>query len=106
MDDDLFDAAESERLKQLGMAAAAGNRPAQLKLARRIATTLGQKKQFVTADDVGRILKKNFDIDTLGPAAGSLFKTRSWAFSGRWRKSVRKTNHSRMIRVWRYVERS
>ncbi len=104
-DDDLFDAEESERLKRLGMEAAAGNNKAALDLGRRIARALGRKLGKVTADDVGRILKSDYGIASLGPAAGSLFKDpfKCWKWTGDWRKSARKTNHSRMIRVWEYV---
>jgi hypothetical protein len=104
-DDELFDAEESERLKQLGMAAAAGNNKAALDLGRRIARALGRQFGCVTADDVGRILKRDYNIASLGPAAGSLFKdpSKCWKWTGDWRKSARKTNHSRMIRVWEYV---
>ncbi len=102
-DYDLFDAEESERLKRLGMGAAAGHRSSQLKLARGIAAALGKKLGKVSADDVGRVLKTDFNISSLGPAAGSLFKTNEWRWTGEWKKSSRITNHSRMIRVWEYI---
>ncbi len=104
-DDELFDAEESERLKRLGMEAAAGNNRAALNLARRIARALGRQFGKVNADDVGRILKRDYDIESLGPAAGSLFRdpSKCWKWTGDWKKSSRITNHSRMIREWRYV---
>jgi hypothetical protein len=105
VDDDLFDAEESERLKQLGMAAGAGHNWAALDIGRRIARALGRKFGKVSADDVGRILKRDYDIESLGPAAGSLFRDpcKCWKWTGEWKKSARKTNHSRMIRVWEYI---
>lgn len=104
MSDELFDAEESERLKQLGMAAAAGNNKAALDLGRRIARALGRQFGKITADDVGRILKSDYGIASLGPAAGSLFKEKGrWKPTGERRKSHRKTNHSRELKVWEYV---
>lgn len=105
MNDELFNAEEGEHLKQLGMAAAAGNNKAALFLGRRIARALGRQLGKVTADDVGRILKSDYGIKSLGPAAGSLFRdpSKCWRWTGDWRKSARTTNHSRMIRIWEYV---
>jgi len=105
MVDELFDAEEGEHLKQLGMAAAAGNNKAALSLARRIARALGRQIGKVNADDVGRILKRDYSIESLGPAAGSLFRdpSKCWRFTGDWKKSSRTTNHRRMIRVWEYI---
>lgn len=37
----------------------------------------------------------------LGNAAGSIFKTEAWEFSGHWLPSKRKSNHARPVRVWR-----
>lgn len=102
--EELFDAEESERLKRLGMQAAAGNNKAALDLGRRIARALGRKLSKVTADDVGRILKRDYDIKSLGPAAGSLFKEKGrWKPTGERRNSHRKTNHGRELKVWEYI---
>ena len=104
MNDELFDAEESERLKQLGMQAAAGNNKAALDLGRRIARALGRKFGNITADDVGKILKYDYGINSLGPAAGSLFKEKGrWRPTGERRKSERKKNHSRELKVWEYI---
>lgn len=102
--DDLFDALESERAKQEGMRVAADNRLDVLALARSIASDLGAQHGEVHADMVGRVLKDSYGIETLGPAAGSLFKTDQWEFTGRFKKSARVTNHSRLLRVWRFKQ--
>jgi len=103
-DDDLFDEEESERLKQLGMEAAAGNNKAALDLGRRIARALGRQFGKITADDVGIILKRDYNIKSLGPAAGSLFRDKGrWKPTGERRNSHRKTNHGRELKVWEYV---
>ena len=95
-----------EQLRLDGMQQAAGNSKEQLDTARRVAVQIAKRRvdRTVTADDVGRVLKEVYGIDTLGPAAGSLFKTKDWEWTGQWRKSKRVTNHSRMLRVWRLVE--
>lgn len=102
----LFDAKLSEKLKKDGMEKAADNVDETLTLARNIARRLAQKNGKVNADDVGRILKTDLRIDSLGPAAGSLFRGKEWEFTGKWVKSKRITNHSRMIREWKLKEES
>lgn len=97
----LFDAKESERRKQEGMALAAANKLTELELARKVATDYAKKHGTCHADQVGMILKNQYGINTLGPATGSIFRTKEWVFTGLWVKSQRKSNHSRMIRVWR-----
>ena len=100
----LFDEGWSDKLKEDGMAKAADNRQEQLEIARNVAKAIAKKKGTVNADDVGRVLKLIIGIDTLGPAAGSLFRGKEWVFTGQWVKSKRITNHSRMIRVWKLKE--
>ncbi len=103
MPNNLFDKKLSEKLKEEGKAKAASNLIEPLKLARKIARQIARIKGVVTADDVGRQLKK-YGIDTLGPAAGSIFKGKEWEWTGRYIKSKRITNHSRMLREWRLSE--
>ena len=102
---DMFNGPLSEKLKREGMERAEDNAKSALELARELAVSLGIRNRFVNADDVGRLLKKAHGIDTLGPAAGSLFKGSLWVFSGSFVKSKRVTNHSRLLRVWEYVGR-
>lgn len=99
----LFDEGWSDKLKEDGMAKAADNRQEQLEIARDIAKRIAKEQGTVNADDVGRALKR-IGINTLGPAAGSLFRGKEWVFTGQWVKSKRITNHSRMIRVWKLKE--
>lgn len=95
---DLFDAAESRRRKERGMALAADAAPALLDRARSYARSLGRGS--VTADDVSEWLEQQ-GLPDLGPAAGSLFRGSEWEFTGRFVQSTRKTNHARLLRVWR-----
>ncbi len=99
---DLFDEQESERLKREGMAGSARTRKAALDLARAVAKRIALRTDGTChADQVGEILKSEYDIDSLGPAAGSIFKGTDWKFSGDFVKSSRTTNHSRLLRIWR-----
>ena len=97
---DLFNEKQSDLLKREGMEIAADNALTSLDLAREIAVELYRKQGVVNADDVGRVLKLRHGIETLGPAAGSLFRSQKWRFTGKWVKSKRVKNHSRMLREW------
>lgn len=97
---DLFDDNEGALRKRAGMNYAAGKRHSDLEIARNVALKISQKKRYVTADDVGRVLQREYGILSLGPAAGSLFRTKDWRFTGLWKQSKRVKNHSRMLRVW------
>jgi hypothetical protein len=101
MQHSLFDGPRSDYMKERGMKIAESNAETALGLARGIAKELARHKPVVNADDVGRVLKQRHGIETLGPAAGSLFKSSEWVFTGQWVKSARISNHSRMIRNWR-----
>jgi hypothetical protein len=97
---DLFDAAEGERQKRTGMGRAADVQYELLQIAREIAVEVAVKRGEVTTDDVGRELKRRGLPDCLGHAAGSIFKTKEFVWSGRFKKSARISNHSRLLRVW------
>ena len=75
--------------------------PATLTLARDIARELCRISGSCTADDVGQILANFHGINSLGPAAGSLFKHPDFEPTGQLTKSIRKKNHARLIYVWR-----
>jgi hypothetical protein len=97
----LFDGDRADRLKREGMEQAEDNAQSSLKLARMVARQIATRKGVVNADDVGRVLQRDYNLHTLGPAAGSLFRGKEWEFTGNWVKSKRVTNHSRMLREWR-----
>ena len=102
---DLFDLAEAQRLKEEGMASAAANKHDLLKHARHVAKQIAMLRdsRTVTADDVSRAFAREGVTDSLGNAAGSIFRGKDWEFTGERVNSQRKTNHSREIKVWRYV---
>lgn len=95
-----FDHASSQADKRYGMRLAEEAAVDLLEQARDIARRLARENGTVTADDVGRALGDN-GSSSLGPAAGSLFRGREWTWTGQWAPSKRRTNHGRMLRVWR-----
>ena len=103
---DLFGINESIRRKHDGMLAAEyGGKHLVLKDARRIAKQIAMLRldKTVTADDVNAALIRIGITESLGNAAGSLFRGSEWQFTGERIKSARKTNHAREIKVWRYL---
>ena len=100
---DLFDYEESLRLKYEGMDRAEAKAATPLEEAREIARRIALKTpdRCVSADDVGRELKRLGLPFSLGPATGSLFRGKEWEFTGRRIKSRRTSNHAREIKVWR-----
>ena len=99
---DIFDAKESQARKEEGMAVGAMNRAEVLHLARCVAVEIARAGDGTChADQVGRVLKRRYGINSLGAAAGSIFKGGDWEFTGEFVKLARKTNHSRLLRVWR-----
>ena len=89
---------EGERLKREGMKLAADKRPDDLLIARDIAKMLCRAYGTVTADQVQERLDKRID---LGNAAGSIFKGGAFTWTGEYVKSVRRSRHAGLIRVWR-----
>lgn len=99
-----FSAPASEGRKDHGMSAAAEAKAETLELAREIARELCRQHGECTADDVGELLWERHQIKTMGPAAGSLFKSGEFEPTGTFRKSARKTNHARLLFVWKLRE--
>ena len=96
----IFDAEESRDRKRIGMTRAAVNRNVLLDKAREIARFLAQRDGETNSDAVSQELMQRGYPDCIGPAAGSIFKTSEWVFTGRFVNSTRITNHSRLLRVW------
>lgn len=62
----------------------------------------GRGNRCVTADDCEPFLSAmKLTHKDLGPAAGGLFHTAAWEFTGSWTPSRRKSNRARSIRIWR-----
>ena len=92
---------DGEHRKDAGMQRAAENNPTGLELAKTIARELALQHGETDADQVGALLFERHKIQTLGPAAGSIFKGGEWEFTGKRKLSRRKSNHAREIKVWR-----
>jgi hypothetical protein len=88
-----------QTLKDAGMKLAADNRRKLLERARQIAMTAAHQNGTVTADDVAAHLK-----EPLGPAAGSIFRTGDFVFTGTRIRSAQENNHARELKVWRLSE--
>ena len=97
----VFSAEKSTNRKEHGMAAAADGKADVLELARALARELCRSRGECTADDVGELLWERHQIKSMGPAAGSLFKSGEFEPTGAFRKSARKKNHARLLYVWR-----
>ena len=89
---------QGRRRRDVGIALATSGRRLKLKLARAIAATaaLSRPERTATSDDAAFI--------QLGNAAGAIFKTPAWEFTGHWVPSLRPRNHARFIRVWRLAD--
>ena len=88
-----------QTLKEEGMRLAAENRAQLLGRARQIAMTTAHQNGTVTADDVANSLD-----EPLGPAAGSVFRTGDFVFTGTRIRSAQENNHARELKVWRLSE--
>ena len=100
-----YDLEQGKQLKLEGMERAAVRRRSDLEIAREIAKkiALSRVSRRCTSDMVRRELSRDYGIESLGNATGSLFKTRDWTFTGDFVQSKLPSNHARIIRVWEYV---
>lgn len=98
------------RLKRNGMKAAATNqaRRGMLLEVKRAAVEAAWTRREVTIEDAYRVAMRRTGktlreiTDTLGPAAGSVFKGGEWSFTGsRRRAKMNRKNHARELKVWR-----
>jgi hypothetical protein len=98
----LFDEAESDRQREIGIARASATRAELLDAAQRSARQICQERGEAYIDDVYRRLELlGYNTENLGPSAGGVFKRDEFIFTGRWVKSTRVSNHSRWVRIWR-----
>ena len=95
----LFDAIESAALKEAALAKLES--ADVLTMARTLARSHATRYGTVTADIVGKLMQSEYGIDSIGPAAGALFRGPEWEFTGQRVLSSRVSNHSREIKVWR-----
>lgn len=96
---------EAQKRKKEGMEEAARNRKRLLEVARDCAEEMSYMISGgeCTSDDVaGAMERSGYRYESLGNAAGSIFRGKEWVFTGEWVASKRPSSHGRMIRLWRY----
>ena len=93
----------AETLKAEGMARAAESKRELLAVARKLARDIALSREDRTchADLVAEAMVQAGITETLGNAAGSLFKTDDWKFTGQFTESTRPQSHRNLLRVWR-----
>ncbi|HTF61190.1 MAG TPA: hypothetical protein VK638_00615, partial [Edaphobacter sp.] len=100
-----FDLVAGEERKEAGIALASDRRAGVWGVALDTARRIARERGEVTADDVYRsLIAQGMDPLELGNAAGSIFRSKDFEFTGRWKKSKRISNHARQNRVWRLRE--
>lgn len=100
-----FDSKASNAAKTNGMQCAAWppeRMPGTLDLARTLAQEIARAGDGTCHMDlVGqRLSELGFSV---GPWSGSVFKGKSWSFTGYRVRSARVTNHARELKVWRFT---
>lgn len=98
---DLFDLSLGLLSKEHGMSLAASNKRAQLEFARSVAREIAMNSPLRECyiDPVQKVcIERGI---SLGNAAGSVFKSPEWTFTGKFVRSSRISNHASIRRVWR-----
>jgi hypothetical protein len=94
---------EGEARKRAGMSRAAASKESQLGYARELAMDLARANDGICdADMVAEALERE-GRPGLGNAAGSLFLTHVWEFTGLRVKSKRAHAHANELKVWRLI---
>jgi len=99
-----FDLKLGQALAEEGIARAANSKKDLLLLGRLFAkrAALRRPDRTATADDSARGFRDHdMPSDSLGMAAGALFRESCWEFTGRYQPSMRVSNHARENKVWR-----
>lgn len=98
---DLFDLALGIESKEWGMGLAARNRKSQLEFARAVAREIAMNNPLRECyiDPVQKVcIERGIH---LGNAAGSIFKSSEWVFTGKFIRSSRISNHASIRRIWK-----
>lgn len=101
-----------EQLKRQGIARAVEAKQDPVAYAREVACDVargvlphadGEKRAdgLCTADDVAAVLEAE-GKPSLGNAAGGLFQSEAWAWTGQYVKSRRTHAHQNLLKLWRY----
>lgn len=98
----LFDLVEAQRRRDEGIDRASAARGCLLAQAQVIALELTLFGQEVTSDDVAaEMQRRGLAYESLGNAAGGVFRSPLLEWTGAMRQSSRVSTHARLIRVWR-----
>lgn len=100
----LFDQAEANRQRDIGMSRAISSdeRSALLAHAQAIAVELCRTGAVITSDHVAvAMLRQGVNYADLGNAAGSVFNRKMFEWTGDVCQSIRVSTHGRMIKAWR-----
>ena len=95
------EASEGEQRKREGMARAAASKDSQLGYARELAMDLALKNDGICDADMVAAALEAEGRPTLGNAAGSLFLSNVWEWTGLRVKSQRKQANANELKVWR-----
>jgi len=101
---DPFNLALAEALKTMGIESAEDAKQDTLKLGRIFVLQAANRRmnKTATADDAARGFSAlGMPANSLGNAAGALFRGKAWSFTGQWKKSKRISNHAHSNRVWK-----
>lgn len=100
-----FDLAESIRHRDKGIEQAVNNNARLVTEAREIAEQIARSKGVVSMDDVvAEMMRRGYPEGCLKNAAGGVFKTRNWQWTGQFIHSVRIKAHGNLLRTWQLVE--
>lgn len=96
------EAAEGEQLRREGMERAAKSGAGLLGVAREIAFDLQRENGgLCNADQVAEVMARE-GYPSLGNAAGSIFTSGNWEWTGEFVKSERAQAHQNLLRQWRW----
>lgn len=102
-----FDLEFGQLLADRGLARAAGkpSREELLEIAQRVAVEIARTRssRLVTADDVqAALIQEGYHPGDLGNAAGAIFRSAEWEWTGEMVPSRRVSRHGNLIRVWQW----
>lgn len=94
-----------QKAKQTGISRAVGKHAEVFIVARKLAVEIAKRdpRRLVNADKVqDELVTLGYTSADLGNAAGALFRGKNWKYVS-MKKSTRKGNHLRDIKVWQYL---
>ena len=100
----IFDLKQGEIERDKGRSRAEFPRAEVLQIAKMLAVNIALEHpdKICTIDDVMySLIEQGYSADQLGPAAGSVFKSKIWEFTGKRINSSRVSSHAREIKVWK-----